>query len=177
MKPRGRSLSRFSPRPNRVQRVTIDVSVMVQRQDSSEPILDATVDLVFTPPPLSAVKPIGGLCGLPGIVPLGQASGESITQICIPATRKQASNKLLYAAPIRFGAPGNWKLEAIVKCGSDSAKISCSILVVPAPSRLIVLLPYLALPPLTALLFAANQCLRKQSFGKDSPGKLLGTDS
>jgi hypothetical protein len=139
-----------------------DVSLLVQRKDSNDPILDATVDLLFTPPPLSAGRPIGQLCGLPGVALLGQKPGQGAMQPSVRATRAQASNKLLYAAPIRFGVNGNWTLDALVTCGSDSARASCVIAVGPPASRLIGLLPYLLLPPLGVILFAINQTLRKK---------------
>ncbi len=156
----------FTP-PELGRDIPLDVSVMVQRRDTRDPVLDAAVDLVFTPPPVSAVRRSGELCGLPGVVPSGQASGESRAHLSIPATRAQASNKLLYAAPVRFDTPGQWKLEAVVRRERDSAEISCGLLVVPASSRLMPLLPYLALPPLLAVLFAVNQCLRKPSPARD----------
>jgi len=135
-----------------------DVSLLVQRRDSNVAILDATVDLQFTPPALSVAKPTEQLCGLPGVALLGHGA----TQPSVRATRAQASNKLLYAAPIRFGVAGHWTLEASVTRGSDSARVSCSIAVGPPTGRLAGLLPYLLLPPLMVILFAINQSLRKK---------------
>jgi hypothetical protein len=144
-----------------VQEGPCDVSVLVQRRDSGDAILDATVDLLLTRPPLSGAKPIGQLCGLPGVGLQGQKPGQGARPSSVQATRAQASNKLLYAAPIRFGVPGNWTLDAIVTRGSDSARASCLIAVGPPAARLIGLLPYLLLPPLIVILFAINQSLRK----------------
>jgi len=150
-----------SPAP--VQDSAVDVSVVVEKRDSSEAILDATVDLLFRPPALSVVGLSGQMCGLPRTVLLGQASKDGITQLSVPATRQRASNKLLYAAPIQFDRAGQWTLDAIVKYGKDSAKISCSIPVGPAPRRLMGLLPYLILPPVMVALFAVNQWLVQTS--------------
>jgi len=149
--------------PAPIQDNTTDVSLLVQRKDSHDATLDATVDLLFTSPPLLFGRPVGQLCGLPGVALLGQNPGQGASHTSVRATRAQASSKLLYAAPIRFGMPGNWKLDAIVSRGTDSARVSCVIAVGPANGRLIGLLPYLALPPVVAILFAMNQALRRGS--------------
>ena len=140
----------------------IDVSLLVQRTNSNDAILDATVDLLVTPPPLLVAKPMEQLCGLRGIAFLGPMPGQGPAQPSVRATRAQASNKLLYAAPIRFGVPGNWTLDAIVTRGSDSVRVSCVIAVGPPAGRLTELLPYFLLPPLIVILFALNQSLRKK---------------
>jgi hypothetical protein len=145
-----------------VQEGLCDVSVLVQRRDSGDAILDATVDLLFTRPPLSVAKPIDPLCGLPGDALLGHKPGQGTRRLSVRATRAQASNKLLYAAPIRFGVPGNWRLDVIVTRGSDSARASCVMAVGPPAGRMVGLLPYLLLPPLVVILFAINQSLRKK---------------
>src|ERR1700722_11965846 len=46
----------------------VDVSVMVQKRDSSYAILDATVDLIFTAPPESAVETLEQICDQSGEV-------------------------------------------------------------------------------------------------------------
>jgi hypothetical protein len=137
-----------------------DVSVMVQRQDSSDAILDATVNLIFTAPPSSVVEPAEQVCGH---VPWSQALGPHVAQFTVPATRRQASNKLLYAAPVKFDTAGNWRLQTLVECGGESAKTACNIPVGPPPGRLVGLLPYLLLPPLLVALFAVNQGLRRKA--------------
>ena len=139
-----------------------DVSVLVQRRDSGDAILDATVELVFKAPAASAAEPVGQLCGASGAWLLGRSSKPPRAQLTVPAYRRLASNKLLYAAPIRFGTAGNWQLEALVKHRSDAVKFACGIRVGPPPRRLIFLAPYLALPPLLVALFALNQCLRRR---------------
>ena len=146
-----------------VQEGLCDVSVLVQQRDSGDAILDASVDLLVAPQPLSGAQPIGQLCGLPGAALLRQRAGQAATQSSVRATRAQAANKLLYAAPIRFGVPGNWTLDAIVTRGSDSAKVSCVIAVGPPVGWLIGLLPYLLVPPVIVTLFAINQSLRNES--------------
>jgi len=140
----------------------VDVSVLVQRRDSSEAILDATVELMFTPPPESVGEPTEQMCGQSQGALMSPPSDGQMTQFSVPATHKQASNKLLYAAPIRLGTAGNWQLEASVERGSEVVKVGCIIPVGSPPRRLTGMVPYLVLPPLMVSLFAINQRLRRQ---------------
>jgi hypothetical protein len=126
---------------------------MVQRSDSSDAILDATVNLTFTAPTSSVVEPAEQVCS-----PSEAVSHSS--QFTVPATRQQASNKLLYAARVTLDAVGNWRLQALVESGSDRVKIGCDIPVGSSRGRLASLLPCLILPPLLVALFAVNQGLR-----------------
>jgi hypothetical protein len=145
-----------------LQNSPVDVSVMVQERDANDTVLDANVALMFTPPASLAGKPAEQICGPLGAVAFGPHS----EQFTVPATRKQASNKLLYAAPIQFGAGGNWQLQALVERGNDAVKIACSIPVGPPARQLNGLLPCLALPPVIVALFVVNQCLRRQALEK-----------
>jgi hypothetical protein len=140
----------------------LDVSVMVQERDSNDAILDATVKLIFTRPTGSYAEPIDETCGPPGMAGLDSHS-ERFT---VAATRRQASNKLLYAAPIRLDAAGTWQLQTFIRRAGDDVKIACTLPVSPPPHKLIELLPYLILPPLMVALFAVNQWLRRQSLEK-----------
>jgi len=149
-----------------VQDSPVDVSVMVQRRDSSEAILDANVDLMFTPPTESAVKPTEKMCGQLGEALMSPPSDGRITQFTVPATHKEASNKLLYAASIKFGATGNWQLQVSIERGGEALKVGCTVPVGSPPRRLTGLVPYLVLPPLMVSLFVVNQCLRHQSLAK-----------
>ncbi len=146
-----------------VQDGLCDVSVLVQRRDTGDAILDAAVELAFKAPAASAAEPVGQLCGASGEWLLGRSSTPSQAQLTVPAFRKLASNKLLYAAPVRFGTAGNWQLEALIIRRSDAVRFACGISVGPPPRRLISLAPYLALPPLFIALFALNQCLRRRA--------------
>ena len=53
--------------PEPVPHRAVDVSVLVQRRDSNDVILDASVDLLLTPPPTAAVKPTDPICGPSGV--------------------------------------------------------------------------------------------------------------
>ena len=128
-----------------------EISVMVQRQDSGEPILDAIVDLTFTAPASSVEEPGEQICG---------PSETRLLERVFPATRQQASNKLLYASLVEFDAIGEWRMQAFIKRGGESVKIAGSIPVASPPRGLVKLLPFLLLPPLMVALFAVNQGLR-----------------
>jgi hypothetical protein len=146
-----------------VENSPAEVSVMVQRRDSSDAILDATVNLTLTAPASSVVEPVEQVCSQSEAAPWSTTSGPHRTQFTVPATRQQASNKLLYAGLVKFDAAGAWRLQALIECGRDSVKMGCNIPVGPPPGRLAGLLPYLLLPPLMVMLFAVNQGLRRKA--------------
>jgi hypothetical protein len=141
----------------------LDVSVLVQTQDSSDAILDATVNLTCTAPRVAVVEPGDRLCGHSEGAGLNAGPEPHPTSFAVRATRRQASNKLLYAAPVEFSTAGEWLLQASVKRGSDAVRVVCTIPVRPPPGRMTGLLPYLVLPPLVVALFAMNQRLRWMS--------------
>jgi hypothetical protein len=136
----------------------VDVSVMVQDRESNDAILDATVKLTFTPPAGSSAGGIEQTCGTPEMA----GSDPRSDRFTVEVTRGQASNKLLYAAMVKFNAAGVWQLQAFVKHDDDFETITCSIPVSPPSRELAGLIPYLALPPLLVGLFALNQWLRGQ---------------
>lgn len=137
-----------------------DVSVLVQRRDSNEPILDAIVNLLLTPPRGSISQQADAICGQPAPMALATTSGSRDGQSMIAARREQSLNKLLYAASVNLPLAGPWELEALVRHGADSAKLTCEIPVGLPARRLDGLVPYLALPLLLVALFATNQRLR-----------------
>ena len=143
-----------------------DVSVLVQRRDSNDAILDAIVSFVLTPPRGSISQQADPFCGQPASITLGTTSGSRDGQSMIAARREQSSNKLLHAAPINFPLAGPWELEALVRHGADSAKFTCEIPVGLPARRLAGLAPYLALPLLLVGLFAINQWLRTRDSRK-----------
>jgi hypothetical protein len=140
----------------------VDVSVLVQERDSNDAILDGTVKLMLTPPAGSFAEPVEQLCG-----PLGTAGSDPNSErFTVEATRRQASNKLLYATPITLDAAGTWQLQVFIQRGGDAVVVACSLPVNPPPRKLIGLLPYFILPPLMVALFAVNQWLRRKSLEK-----------
>jgi len=150
--------------PEAVVNVPADVSVLVQGSESGKVVLDADVRLTLSPPSGLAMKQADGLCGLPtATVRLPDQIDNAVS---VRATRQQASNKLLYAAPVELNAPGNWKLRLLVSRDSDTARFDCLLPVTLSTGKLAGLWPYLSLPPLVVALFAVNQWLRRQSLQK-----------
>ena len=119
-----------SPTPLRVG--PADISVLVQRGGSREPILDAEVE-----------------------VQLAQ-QGSTITA---PATRDAATNKLLYAANVVLPTAGAWSLRTVVRHASATAEVSIAIVVDPPVSSVGAFWMYFALPLLVIALFVAHQWL------------------
>jgi hypothetical protein len=138
-----------------------DVSALIQESESGKVILDANVRLALSPPDGSALNQSDALCGVPGT---GERPLQGLNSpTSVRATREQASNKLLYSAPIELNVPGNWKLHVLVSRGTDTARFDCLLPVALSSAKLASLLPYLLLPPLVVAAFALNQWLRRQS--------------
>src|SRR5262245_61868794 len=138
-----------------------DVSALIQERESGKVILDADVRLALSPPDGSALKQSDELCAVPatGTRPL---QGLNLPT-SVRATREQASNKLLYSAPVELNAPGNWKLHVLVSRGTDTARFDCVLPVALSSGKLNGLLPYLLFQPLAVAAFALNQWMRRQS--------------
>jgi hypothetical protein len=136
-----------------------DVSALIQERESGKVILDADVRLAVIPPDGAALNQSDKFCAAPAT---GTRQGLN-SPASVRATREQASNKLLYSAPVELNVPGNWKLHVIVSRGTDTARFDCLLPVALSSGKLIGLLPYLLLPPLVVAAFALNQWLRRQS--------------
>lgn len=115
-----------------------DLSVMLQKAAGQSTILDAEMKLHL-------IKTETG----------------TITEIMVPATHARATNKLLYAAAVKLPSAGRWRIEVLVNEGGNSAEVSGNLNVLPPQAPLAIYWPYFALVPLVALLFAANQWLRR----------------
>jgi hypothetical protein len=135
-----------------------DITVMVQRHDSGEVVMDAGVELGLVPPAGASFNPNEHICGPGNGVPVG-LRGDSTAFV---ATHAQAANKLLYGASVVFPGAGNWQLCATVRRGSEAASARCVLPVSAPPSRLAAVWPCLALPPVAIALFACNQWLRNR---------------
>lgn len=116
-----------------------DVSVLVQTRDGNEPVLDADVLIALEMP---------------------HRDGAAIR---VAATRQQATNKLLYVAPITLPAAGSWDLRITVRRGQQVADVAAALVVAAPLPRLLAYWPYLAFPPVAVLVFALHQWLRSRS--------------
>jgi len=146
--------------PEVVEGVT-DVSVLVQNRKGGDVVLDADVNLVVDPPDGMSSKESDPLCGLSSMAVASRSS--DLAPANVRATREQASNKLLYAAPLKLDATGDWRLHVTVSRGTDSAGFDCVLPVTRPSIGLTGLWPYLIFPPIVMSAFALNQWLRRHS--------------
>ncbi len=114
----------------------VDISLMIQSSDNQQPLLDC----------IAAV----------------QLRKEGEVSITSEATHEAAQNKLFYAAQVRISESGVWDLEATIRRGEDSAKVSGAIALGPSSPVLLVYWRSLAIPPLFISLFALNQWLKRR---------------
>jgi hypothetical protein len=126
-----------------------DVSVLLQKRETSEPILDAEVSIVMRT----------------------LASGSEIR---VQATREQAQNKLLYAAPLTLGESGTWRIEVNILRFGVKSQINGTIWAAPNQQKLETYWSYLAFPPLTVLLFIVREWLVRRHKSA-SKGKLCAS--
>jgi hypothetical protein len=137
-----------------------DVSVLLQRRGNGEVILDADVELVVDPPG-GTMKESDPLCGFSSTAIASRSLDLTLAKV--RATREQASNKLLYAAPLKLYVAGDWRLHVMASQGTDSARFDCLLPVAPTSTGLRGLWPYLIFPPVMIMAFAMNQWLRRHA--------------
>jgi hypothetical protein len=152
--------------PEAAQGGLADVSVLVQWKTNGEVVLDADVSLAVDPPNGLVLHEAEPLCGLSPTAAAFQQPDTRQQQATLPATRAQASNKLLYAAALKLNAAGYWRLHVYVSHGSDQARFDCLLPIARTSTRLTGLWPYFALPPIVIVAFALNQWLRRNSLEK-----------
>jgi hypothetical protein len=129
--------------PQEISRdLPVDVTIMVQRRDTGEVMMDADVDLTF-------------------VLPAG-AKIQSSNPSSVHATRARSTNKLLYGASVVFPSVGDWQMRASVRQDGENAGVTCFLAVGMPPHRLAGLWPYLALPPFVIAMFVMNQWLRRR---------------
>lgn len=134
-----------------------DLSVLVQGSESGKVVLDADVTFTLSPP-VGEMKQADVFCSVPtAAMPLPDGISNLAS---VRASREQASNKLLYAAPVQLNTPGDWKLHVVVSRGADTARFNCLLPVTLASGKLTGLWPYLLFPPLAIAAFSVNQWLR-----------------
>jgi hypothetical protein len=114
-----------------------DLSVLVQNVRDTSAVLDAEVDLTLS------------------------RAGEM--EISLPATRAQATNKLLYAAYPVLPSAGEWRLNVQVKSLGRLVAVDGAIVVTPRQTSVIAYWPYIAFVPIAIVLFLVNQYLKSRS--------------
>ncbi len=114
-----------------------DLSVLVEDSATLDAVLDAQVNLTIE-----------------------QKPGDPLM---LEATRREATNKILYAARPAITQPGKWQVTIIVsRRGKSNMEIRGEIEVLPAPPALVVYWPYFAIVPSAIVLFALNQRLKNK---------------
>ncbi len=126
-----------TPVPLRVG--SADLSVMIQKASNQSVILNARVSLDLSKP----------------------EQGKNV-EIVAPATRAQATNKLLYGARVTLPSAGQWRLNLSVAANGETAHTSGNIAVMPAQTPFGSYWFYFAVPPLAIFFFAMNQWLRRR---------------
>lgn len=124
--------------PSRVTAGPADVSVLLQKSEGLEPVLDADVRLHLR----------------------ASASG---TEVRAHATRNQAQNKLLYAAPVTLPEAGKWQLTLTVRRSGVRSEIAGDLDVAPTEAAAASYWGYIAFPPATIALFVIRQWLLRRS--------------
>jgi hypothetical protein len=148
--------------PSRISRdLPADVTVLVQRPDTGEIVMDAAVELSFVPPAGESLSANGVFCG-PVNNTFLPAPGRPAS---IRVTRPQAGNQLLYGATVVLRAVGDWQLRATVRRGREEALVTCALPVGMPARGLRGLWTYLAFPPVVIALFGLNQRLRTRRGG------------
>jgi hypothetical protein len=142
-----------------------DVSVLLQWRDSGDVVLDADVAVGADPPKGRMMSRAEPLCGLSPAATKARLPDMRDHEELVPATREQASNKLLYAAALNLNAVGDWRLRVYVLRGNDKARFECLLPVTQTPAKAPGLWLSLILPPIVIAAFAANQWLRRQQMG------------
>lgn len=155
-----------------------DISVLVQSRTNGDVVLDADVRLTIEPPQ-DLVARVGAesICGTSPASVLSPSAHPGQQQGTFPATREQASNKLLYAAALTLNGKGDWRLHINVSRESDSAEFDCLIPVTQASANTRGLWPYLLIPFIAITAFALNQKLRRQEFTQSDRAATINLES
>jgi ABC-type uncharacterized transport system involved in gliding motility auxiliary subunit len=131
-----------TPSPLRVGRD--DLSVLVQRADNKQPVMNANIKLH-----------------------LYKKTGDNISEVFAPARHDAATNKMLYAAMLTIPVSGTWRAEIEVIAGNISGDVIGQITVREKQPPLIGYWPYLLLVPLAIILFALNRWLRRRMYSRN----------
>lgn len=114
-----------------------DFTVLVQNSHDTGVVLDAEVVLTL--------------------------SKVDASDISVPATHAQATNKLLYAAHPVLPAAGDWRLIVSVKSQGTAVSVDGVITVMPTQPSIMAYWLYIAMAPAGILFFVVNQWLKSRS--------------
>lgn len=91
-----------------------------------------------------------------------QLSKPDEQDIIAKATTGQATNKLLYAAPVELPSPGKWRVRVQVTREGLAGSASGEISVLPEEPPLVTYWLYFAVVPIGTFLFVLNQWLKRK---------------
>jgi len=133
-----------SPAPPRAG--VVDLSVLVQMAETTEPVLDAEVEVTL------------------------RRDGEEKT---IQATRAQSQNRLLYSAPVTVSA-GDWTYTVTIRKDGRTAEIGGTVAIASSDggTERIRYWPAFVAPLIAIALFAMHQRLRFVQ-GRDHRAKII----
>lgn len=150
-----------------------DVSVLVQSSTSGDVLLNADVGLAVESFRGRASSPSDQFCGVFSAPAVSQLADLSQPKATVPATRQQASNKLLYAAALNLNSKSDWRLHVYISRGTDNAQFDCLIPVTQASSNAPGLWSCLLIPSIAIAAFAMNQKLRTHSLEEGPVGNSI----
>jgi hypothetical protein len=110
-----------------------DISLLLQKRDGLDPVLDANVSLIL-------------------------AYGSN-TELHVHPTREQARNKLLYAAPVMFPQAGQWRISVTIRRNGKDTAAAGMVEVSPPPGKALSYAGYITFPPVMIMLFAIRERL------------------
>ncbi len=122
-----------------------DIGILVQDPQTKEPILDAAVDVTWTPPAQPKAEWLPPCCSM--------KTGGGWQR----ATQAYSKNKLLSSVFIPIKAEGSSQLSVRVSRGDATEEFDVPVEVLPPVSPAHAYWPLLAFPPVAIGLFALNR--------------------
>lgn len=140
-----------------------ELAILVQQSDDGSVVLDATVELILTPPKGAKIRADDVFCGPIMELPPPYRPRDVSNADMFVAVPGGLGSPLMYGLRVRLPSPGNWNALISVRRGAESLSLDAVLPVGGPAQRLFAVWPSLLLPPVGILLFALNRRLRRQS--------------
>lgn len=128
-----------------------DISVLALDQKTTQPVLDAEVDVTWAPSATATNEWMPPCCQMM-VSPAG-----------IPAVRAHSQNKFLYSAIVPIKSSGASDLIVRVRHGGQESKLPITVLVGPPPPPVVAYWPWLAFPFVGIAVFGLHQRLSRRA--------------
>lgn len=128
-----------------------DVSVLVLDPKTSQPVLDAAVDVTWAPPMEAANEWLPPCCQMM-VAPTG-----------IPAVRAHSQNKFLYSAMVPIKSSGESEITVRIKRDGQEIQVPTRVKVGPPAPPVVAYWPWLAFPFVGIAVFGLHQRLARRS--------------